>query len=317
MAGVFILKCYRDNKTLERIRKAAALKPSLSYFEFHLTDHCNMNCKGCDHFAPLAKPRFAHLDEYKRDLKQLQTLFSNIQKIVLMGGEPLLHQQIEAFLYATRSAFPKAQIRIVTNGMLLPSMPDTFWEACKACSARINVSLYPPMKERELALIQLGKSKELKMRIHSSTHFKAFYNRKGDTNPQTAFKKCRSRLYTPMLRGGKLYICPRAATIDYFNKKFGLTLPSTFIDIHTPGIEGWSIKEELNKASELCRYCTFGWDDIPTFTWGKSRGIITDWEAQHALDKEINSSIKPVSSPTIETPKKMEPATPSQRNRDH
>lgn len=270
----------RDGNTLQRIRRAAGSKPSLRYFEFHLADHCNMNCKGCSHFAPLAEPQFADLEEYKRDLKQLQTLFSNIDKIVLMGGEPLLNRQIEAFLYATRSAFPKAHILIITNGVLLPSMPDAFWKACKAVSATIDISLYPPIKEKEQAIIQLVKRNGLKIRTHSVTQFVAFYNKKGDTNPQTAFKKCRRRGYYPMLKGGKMYICHKPATIDYFNKKYGLNLPNTgFIDIYTPGIEGWSVKEELNTASALCSYCTLGWEDPPLFNWEKSKRIITDWEA--------------------------------------
>ena len=27
-------------------------------FELHLVDHCNLNCRGCTHFSPLAEKKF-------------------------------------------------------------------------------------------------------------------------------------------------------------------------------------------------------------------------------------------------------------------
>ena len=36
-------------------------RPVLDYVEFHLTDHCNLNCAGCTHFAPYADKRFADI----------------------------------------------------------------------------------------------------------------------------------------------------------------------------------------------------------------------------------------------------------------
>jgi hypothetical protein len=233
---------------LDKIRKVAGSKPHLSYLELHLADHCNLNCKGCSHFSPIAEKRFADLNEHERDMKQLQKLFSTIHKIVLMGGEPLLNPQIDSFLFVTRSCFPKANILIYTNGILLPQMSETFWNACRACSVGIDVSLYPPLKQKESALIQLVEDNGLKVYVHSVTFFYAFYNRNGDTDSSAAFKKCRNRF--PMLKEGKIYICPEPATINYFNEKYDLKVPRTgFADIYAPGLNGWDVKEQLNKAS--------------------------------------------------------------------
>lgn len=271
---------HSGERILERIRKAAGSKPSLSYLELHLADHCNLNCRGCSHFSPIAEKRFADLKEYERDMKQLQILFSTIHKIVLMGGEPLLNPQIDAFLFLTRSSFPKANILIYTNGILLPQMPETFWNACRACSVGIDITLYPPLKQKESALIQLVKNNGLRVYVHSVTFFHAFYNRKGDTDSSVAFKKCRNRWYTPLLKEGKIYICPKPATINYFNEKYDLKVPRTgFVDINAPGLNGWDVKEQLNKASSICCYCTLGWDVIPVFPWTTSKQILQDWDA--------------------------------------
>lgn len=35
-------------------------KPSVNV---HVVDHCNLRCRGCVHFAPIAEPRFLDLDD--------------------------------------------------------------------------------------------------------------------------------------------------------------------------------------------------------------------------------------------------------------
>ena len=265
---------------MERLRKTAGLKPSLPYLEFHLADHCNLNCKGCDHFSPIAEKRFADLNDYKRDIKQLQRLFSKVDTIALMGGEPLLNPQIVSFLFATRSCFSEANVVIRTNGILLPQMSETFWNTCRICSVGIAITIYPPLKEKESDLIQLVKDNDLRVFVQSATSFHAFYNRKGDTDPKAAFKRCRVRWYTPMLRAGRIYICPKIASISYFNEKFGLKIPETgFVDIYTPGLNGWDLKSKLNEPSSACCYCALGWNVLPVFPWGTSNLVLHDWDA--------------------------------------
>jgi hypothetical protein len=266
--------------TLKRARKMLGLKPHLSYLELHLTDHCNLNCKGCGHFAPIADKWFADLHDYERDLKQLQRLFSSIRKIRLMGGEPLLNPQIEAFMFATRAVFPNAKIRVCTNGILLPKMPEKFWDACRTCSVGIDLSVYPPLKADAPALVRLVEGNGLTVNASYFDFFHAFYNRKGDTDKKVAFKRCREREDMPMLREGKIYVCPKPATMFYFNEKYGLSVPRTgFVDIYTPGLNGWDVISRLNEAPTTCSYCTLGWDVIPVFPWSASKLVLDDWDA--------------------------------------
>ena len=180
----------------------------------------------------------------------------------------------------TRSCFPKAKILVYTNGILLPQMSETFWNACRACSVDIDITIYPLLKQKESALIQLVKDNGLKVIVHSVTFFHAFYNGKGDTDSSAAFKKCRQRWYTPMLKEGKIYICPKPATINCFNEKYDLKVPRTgFVDIYAPGLNGWEVKEQLNRASSACCYCTLGWAVIPVFPWTTSKLVLLDWDS--------------------------------------
>jgi organic radical activating enzyme len=277
------LEYFLSNKKMrlfEAVRKAIGLKPTLNYLEIHLADHCNLNCKGCSHFSPLAQKQFTDIKSYKKDMGQLHLLFASIHKLVLLGGEPLLNSQINEFLNITRSFFSKSKIIIVTNGSLLPKMPEEFWKTCKACSVDIDISIYPPLKSKESYLIELVKEKNLRVSVHLVDSFQAFYNPKGDTFVKQAFKTCQKRMSTPMLKEGKIYICPKPATINYFNQKFGLKLPdSGFVDIYSSILNGWKIKEFLNKPSSICSFCTLGWDVVPTFPWENSKLELTDWQA--------------------------------------
>ena len=59
--------------------------------EYHLVNHCNLNCKGCDHFAPLAKKWHQPLDDFIKMMKTIKdTVGNHIKEIELYGGESLL-----------------------------------------------------------------------------------------------------------------------------------------------------------------------------------------------------------------------------------
>ena len=99
-------------------------------FEVHIVEHCNLNCKQCAHFSPLAEKSYLPVERYERDCRRLSELFrGEMSSILLLGGEPLLHPQITEIMRVTREAFPVGRIRIVTNGILLPKMAEDFWKA--------------------------------------------------------------------------------------------------------------------------------------------------------------------------------------------
>jgi organic radical activating enzyme len=86
-----------------------------------IVDECNLNCKGCDHFAPLAKPWHQSLPDFVDMIKTIRnTVGDNIKEIELYGGEPLLHQQLYEMILVLKVLFGnKIVISIETNGILL------------------------------------------------------------------------------------------------------------------------------------------------------------------------------------------------------
>jgi hypothetical protein len=269
---------------IPKIGKMLRVKPALNYLEIHIVDHCNLNCKGCTHFSPIADEYYANPDEFARDMQQVKRLFSTIRYIRLMGGEPLLHPQIELFLFHARDCFPKADIRIITNGTLLNRMSDSFWESCRANSIGFDLTvypLYPSMDERVKFLFELMRTKGIKrVALKRATSFYVFYNAKGNSDPKLSYRKCKPGLNgTPNLRHGRIYSCPIPTYINIFNKRFGTQIPSDgYIRIYDRGLSGWDVKKALEEGPSACRYCTFGWDTVPKIPWAHSNRIIKDWE---------------------------------------
>ena len=64
-------------------------------FNIDIVSHCNLNCKGCGHFSPLSKENFISLESLRNDCKRLSELSNGkVERIDIMGGEPLLHSDI-------------------------------------------------------------------------------------------------------------------------------------------------------------------------------------------------------------------------------
>ncbi|OHB62912.1 MAG: hypothetical protein A2Y76_11525 [Planctomycetes bacterium RBG_13_60_9] len=245
--------------------------------ELHLADHCNLNCRGCGHFCPLAPPWYADLQQYRSDMGRLGQLFRNIRTIRLMGGEPLLHPDPAPFIIATRAAFPHAGVQFVTNGILLPKAPQEFWEACRTTHTDVDVTVYPPMTSRMPDLRSLCDAQGVCLHITRREDFHAHLNLNGDSDKRLAFVRCRERYFCPFLQAGRLYTCGVPALVGYFNRQFGREIAADAgIDIHSPKASGRAILRQLNSPIETCRWCSY---DFVPFPWSTSNRLAQEWDS--------------------------------------
>jgi len=124
-----------------RTKQKQRLTPQeqLSYFILNIVDHCNLRCKGCDHFASIAEERFVSLEHIKRDLARMSILLNgNVKRIGVMGGEPLLHPELKQILISARVYFPDTLIQLVTNGLLLLRQDEEFWQICRETTSLLS-----------------------------------------------------------------------------------------------------------------------------------------------------------------------------------
>lgn len=259
---------------LKRIHKIRNRRPVLKYLETHIVDHCNLNCKACSHYSPLAQEYFEYVDKFKKNINELSKKL-RFKSIRLLGGEPLLHPEINLFIEITNKAFPRAQLSIVTNGILLPKMPQSFWETCRDCSVSIDVSRYPNTEEIFQNSVALIEKNGVKLGdVHDCPDMYVFHNPKGDSEKELAFKYCALKKYT-ILRDNKIYTCPKTAYIDIYNNFYKLK-KSADKGINICFSSAKKILRYLKKPVSTCEYCTYSGRFVE---WELSRKNKTEWNA--------------------------------------
>lgn len=261
----------------ESIQNNLENRARLYYLEFHLTEHCNMNCKGCGHYSCVAEPEFASITQHSKDMKRLSEMV-DIDCLRLLGGEPLLHPDIIQFMEISRKFFPKSRIIIATNAILLPTMSKEFWDAIANFRIGIDVTLYKPMWGKKEEIISLLKShNRLGGEFNEVSSFFAKMDINGNQDYLTSYNLCKyKKCY--FLEAGKMATCSFPFTKRHFNKKFGLALGEVdndgIIDIHDPKLNGETLVKRMNTPPKICRYCT---KNERYFDWDISKTDMYDW----------------------------------------
>jgi hypothetical protein len=109
--------------------------------EVNLTEHCNLACVACDHASPLLPKKLADPDVIAADLGALAPVL-HVDEVRLVGGEPLLHPELERIVALVRASGVSQQICLVSNGVLLDRGSKALWSAID----RLWVSRYPGVK---------------------------------------------------------------------------------------------------------------------------------------------------------------------------
>ena len=263
------------------IKSVDECKPILPYMEYHVSDFCNLKCKRCGHFSNLVSEKiFPDINEFKTELIELSKRFRDIRKIRLMGGEPFINPNLDGFIYEARKNFPYSDIRVVTNGILLPKISDQVVEAIRNCGVVIDISQYPPTKEVIERIVSFAQEKKLRIQITKEiTKFFKSVNAGISTDYEKIYSDCISRT-CHFLRKGHLYVCP--APILFFENKEFLELNITQEDLEKNSFDlihgnedGWQILKKFLTPFDFCQHCVKAeWHD-----WKASKQIIKkeDW----------------------------------------
>ena len=250
--------------------------PYLPYLEFHVADHCNLNCKYCTHYSPLVQdPVFADYEAVERDFKQLKKYIWDIGVIRILGGEPLLNPELGRYVKLVRKLYPASIITVVTNGLLLPRISPELIQDMKENMAFFHISYYPPLEakvqEIQEFLYEQGIPYTLTPMIKEFNKTQVLRD-----NPDVDFfYKCFQATCT-CLQDGKLAPCYAPFTTKYFNQAFGKSLPENEgIDLYQQDLHTEFIKASLLVPLERCRYC-IGGKAYPWEVLGK-RSVLEDW----------------------------------------
>ncbi|MCR4643223.1 MAG: radical SAM protein [Lachnospiraceae bacterium] len=255
--------------------------PRLEYIEYHVAWNCNLKCKGCTHFSNiLEKEIFGDFDQFCKDLQRLQELFWGIYKIRLMGGEPLLNPQLAHFVAAARSAFPDADIRVVSNGLLLRDDMEDVLDTMAACDAGFDVSMYPPTKHMIGHMDEICKKHGVKLFVTPEVNeFRAFLDFEGGQKSEEVYPACPAR-HCAFLGAGVISTCSMPQLVPILNGHFGSDIPvepEDIIDLYEEGLDGEGLLKRLHRPMAFCRYCTKEQRSFPWEPAGPDKAKLADW----------------------------------------
>jgi GTP 3',8-cyclase len=108
------------------------------YLETEIVNHCNLACMECSHHSPHMAHGGYPVDEFTRDVNQLAKAM-RVKEFRLLGGEPLLSENLSEYVAALRQSGLAESIGICTNGILLRKVDEKILDLLDV----VEISLYP------------------------------------------------------------------------------------------------------------------------------------------------------------------------------
>lgn len=275
--------CIRENKTSK-----LTFKDNQETFQIKIPIcyHCNLNCAYCSHFSPIAPKYEVPINVFERDIMQLKKVANDkVSRISLLGGEPLLHKDIEKLIEILSYYFPKNSKRITTNGLLLKEMPESFWKTCKKHNIIFKYTPYilqKNYKQEEEIIQNLSKKYEIEIKKYDEKidNFELINLSKKITKADyNKYDTCEKKYSCPLLDDGILYPCEVIGSARFFNNHFkDKAIPITkndYLDIRKISSVK-EIYEFFNTPKDFCKYCGFG-HNVKTKPWQISKKELSEW----------------------------------------
>ena len=127
-----------EKKALEFASFDDNLRVIIPSLEIQIVYGCNLHCNGCSAFSPRSKGRISY-----DDVCQWSEAWCNKlrpQYLTLLGGEPLLHNDLDKIIYAVSQFWKDSQVRLITNGLMLPKIKSEVFQAIKETNTSIEIS---------------------------------------------------------------------------------------------------------------------------------------------------------------------------------
>lgn len=251
------IMCRDDELNASDVKRILVHPDKLEQFchlDIHILDNCNCSCKACSHFSTLAPSEGTMItcEEFEKNISRLHTLIPNITSISVLGGEPLLHPDLENILRIARFFYRFSKINVTTNGIKLLQMTDKLVEEIIENNIHIKISLYPPFRKKVESWIDFLRKKQIIFSVMDCNKFERRLLADPLFDGKRTTIKC-GHLFC--MRGSCIGKCPQAVFVDYYNKQFGEILPEIKgVDIFEVE-SGLKLIEKLEQPLELCDYC--------------------------------------------------------------
>lgn len=253
----------------------------ITSLEYHVADHCNLNCAGCSHFSPLAKSWLVDPEDFEKEWKEVADCGLEIARIRILGGEPLLHPELGYMLKCVRCLFPSCDINVVTNGILLKKRKDELLPIFIRNNISLTISCYPGLNLDYQELLRGFPKVEMYDKAgfwNISLHENADY-------PKECFYSCFSASMAKcnFLKDGRIYPCCVIPNLPHFFNYFEETgaMDLSKISIESAGITvkdhtPEEIEKFVNTPNDFCAHCNVR-RAIEAHPWKRTEYKINEW----------------------------------------
>jgi organic radical activating enzyme len=257
---------------------------TLPFLELMVIRACNLSCTGCTTFSDLRHSGYVTWDQGHSELEPwIRRL--NLEGIGIMGGEPLINPDLADWLIGIRKLLPNAQIRFVTNGLLLDQnwhifellrdLENTVFKIShhvsndrldNAIDSIMSSCNWEPVEEFGISRWK-DPNRDFRFQIATPTQFlKTFRNTyedmaPHDNMPEQAFELCVQKR-CPLLWQGKLFKCGTLALTPDLLERYNWPNHDQWIPYLDSGLESTCSDQELGrfvnnfgKPNAKCRQC--------------------------------------------------------------
>lgn len=265
---------------IRALRRYIELKRMPLRLEFVLSDYCNLNCKGCTHYSPLASKEFEPLESMVANMAALSRVCGDeVKQAYLIGGETLLYPRLVEAMTALRRYFGTQELYIFTNGIVLSRMSDEFWEMARKLDFIIAITRYPIKIDYD-ALINLCREKGVRVSVFgdrgmADSFFRFSLDPSKSQNARISHFKCFNRGCISIV-GDRLYPCSISACVRHLNKAVGTDFSHVERDylIISDIVSCSQITKLRDNPVPFCSYCI---NPPTTVSYELSRRQKSEW----------------------------------------
>lgn len=225
--------------------------------EIHVSNHCNLSCRGCSHISPLEKKEFLNEETMYMVLKKLSSVL-HCKVIRLLGGEPTLNNNLENIVRKIKEIGISDEISIPTNGILITKLSENVLNNIDI----VEISNYNYSERFSKTLVEWAEKNKDKVTtyIYLYDYFREPFSYKKNNNKQLVddiYKTCiiSQKWQCFNVYGEYFYKCPQSLAICKNIQKCNFDKNGVKI------LENSNLEKELNEyinskePLQACNYC--------------------------------------------------------------
>lgn len=228
-----------------------------------ITSVCSLRCRECSSFTPYIETS-RHYDAagILKSLDVILNVFGSLERVTLLGGEPLLHPELKEILCRINHEDRIELVTAVTNGTVLPKREALL--EMKNPKFIMRISDYGKLSSKLPELLKSLGENHIKYEHTNYTYWNknSKIGKLDETEEELTnkFSKCVASLSVYIINN-KLFCCNNAAVLC----ENGVVPPSkdNFVDLSNPDSE--ALKKEIIeyyrrmlqcRPVDACRYCS-------------------------------------------------------------